>query len=250
VTALLLAVLVAQAPAEPQPFLHAFALKSALAGPIDWTRVALLASPREGQRGTPAFISRRKLKATEGVFRVTRLDQTAAADPVLPRHRRASWVIDFDEPAFTPAWEAALAQLGPKPEPRAVVAFASGYLTRKSYDRGFDVASYVATHRQGDCTEHAVFLAALLRRFGIPARGMVGLALVPTEGEPQAFGHMWVEAHVDGRWRVLDAAIPESFGVGYAAGGELVNEGPGYVMGLVTALNSLEFSRLELVAAP
>jgi hypothetical protein len=78
----------------------------------------------------------------------------------------------------------------------------------------------------------------------------VGLALVPTEAEPQAFGHMWVEAHVGGRWRVLDAAIPQSLGVGYAAGGELVNEGPGHVMGLFSLLSSLEFSRLELVAAP
>ena len=245
-TALLLSLLLAQT--GDQPFLHSVALESQLEGPLDWSSVALEVTPRDEHAGESAFITRRKTKLKGGVFLVDRLDQLATADAVAPRYRKASWVIDFDQPGFTAAWDAAVAALGKKPTVDAVTAFASGYLTRKSYDRGFDLASYVATHRGGDCTEHAVFLAALLRRFGIPARAVVGLALIPTAHKPLAFGHMWVEAYVDRRWRVADAAIPAELNVARLPAGELVDEGPGYALSLVTQVNTLAFQRLELKA--
>ena len=59
---------------------------------------------------------------------------------------------------------------------------------------------------------------------------------------------MWVEAYVDRRWRVADAAIPAELNVARLPAGELVDEGPGYALSLVTQVNTLAFQRLELKA--
>ena len=67
-------------------------------------------------------------------------------------------------------------------------------------------ASSVLKSWQGDCTEHAVLLAALLRAEKIPSRVAVGFLYVP---RASAFApHMWVEAFVDGSWMPLDSTIP------------------------------------------
>jgi len=79
-----------------------------------------------------------------------------------------------------------------------------GHLRRKSLDWGFAGVSEILTARAGDCTEHAVLLAALLRRAGVPARLAYGFLL--TEGG--FLGHAWTEAWVDGAWRWLDASFP------------------------------------------
>ena len=72
----------------------------------------------------------------------------------------------------------------------------------KDMSVGFASAKEVLLSRRGDCTEHAVLLAALLRAQGIPARVAVGL--VYYQGK---FGyHMWTEAFLND-WRALDAAL-------------------------------------------
>jgi hypothetical protein len=64
-------------------------------------------------------------------------------------------------------------------------------------------AGEVAQTMEGDCTEHAVLLAAMLRAKGIPSRIAVGLVYVESLS---AFGcHMWTEANLDGKWIPLDA---------------------------------------------
>jgi transglutaminase/protease-like cytokinesis protein 3 len=66
-------------------------------------------------------------------------------------------------------------------------------------------AAEVAKDLSGDCTEHAVLLAAMCRARGIPARVAVGLVYVP---EPSSFGgHMWTEVFVRGKWIPLDATL-------------------------------------------
>jgi hypothetical protein len=244
---LLVSAVLAQSGSEQ--FLHQVALESDLKGPVDWASVVLEVTPGD-RTAQAAFVTRRRAKKERGgIIRVSRIDQLLASDRVVPRHRKASWVIDFDQPAFAPAWDAAVAAVGERPTIDAVISFVAGYLTKKSYDRGFDLASSVAIRRGGDCTEHAVFLAALLRRFGIPARAVVGLVLIPTENEPVAFGHMWVEAF-ETRWRVADAAIPPQANPAYLPAGELAEEGPGYALSLMGQVTSLDFARLRLTAGP
>lgn len=73
--------------------------------------------------------------------------------------------------------------------------------------RGFDIASRVAESRAGDCTEHAVLLTALLRAHGVPARVVLGAAVVLSAKQLSAWGHAWTEYFDVKRWQRLDAAL-------------------------------------------
>ena len=97
---------------------------------------------------------------------------------------------------------------------RAAVAL-ERYVDREVKDKNltqaFATAAEVAKSREGDCTEHAVFLAALCRARGIPARVAIGLVYMQGAG---AFGyHMWTEAYIDRRWIPIDATLAQG-GIG------------------------------------
>jgi len=105
---------------------------------------------------------------------------------------------------------------GPEGAPPAEVAqrlrdFVAGYISKKDLSVGFATASEVAQSREGDCTEHAVLLAALGRVRGLPSRVVAGLAYVPEyQGKQAILGyHMWAQFYLDGRWVDYDAALPE-----------------------------------------
>jgi hypothetical protein len=78
-------------------------------------------------------------------------------------------------------------------------------ITQKNYNTGFATAADVAQSLSGDCTEHAVLLAALLRARQIPARVAVGL--VYSEQDQWFAFHAWNEAWVNNRWVPLDATL-------------------------------------------
>ena len=80
---------------------------------------------------------------------------------------------------------------------------------RKDYSRAFDSAADVARKLQGDCTEHAVLLAAMCRARGIPARVASGLVAYR---EGFAY-HMWTEVWITDRWVPLDATLGKA-GIG------------------------------------
>lgn len=88
-------------------------------------------------------------------------------------------------------------------------AFVRDYIRTKSLDVGYASALEVVRAPEGDCTEHAVLLAALARASGIPTRVVDGLAYAPGfGGRDQVFvPHAWVQAWTDGRWRGYDAAL-------------------------------------------
>jgi len=74
------------------------------------------------------------------------------------------------------------------------------HIKEKNLDTGFATAVEVAETRSGDCTEHSVLLAALLRSAGIPSRVVAGLV-----GYGKSLvGHMWTEVHIE-EWVPLDA---------------------------------------------
>lgn len=78
-------------------------------------------------------------------------------------------------------------------------------VTKKDFSQAFATAAEVAESREGDCTEHAVLLAALLRACEIPSRVAIGLVYVESAG---GFGyHMWTEAYLEGQWIPLDAIM-------------------------------------------
>lgn len=78
-------------------------------------------------------------------------------------------------------------------------------LVKKNFSTAMASAGEVAKSLEGDCTEHSVLLAAMLRAKGIPSRVVVGLVYVDSLS---AFGgHMWVEANLEGHWIPLDPTL-------------------------------------------
>lgn len=88
-------------------------------------------------------------------------------------------------------------------------------MVNRDFSIGFATASEVMKTKQGDCTEHAVLLAALCRAIGVPARVAMGLVYLEGAGE---FGyHMWTEVHLHGEWYALDGTL----GKGGIGGGHI-----------------------------
>jgi transglutaminase-like putative cysteine protease len=123
---------------------------------------------------------------------------------------------------------------------RRLTRFVHEFVGSKDLDTGFASASQVVRSRSGDCTEHAVLLAALLRAEGIPARLVTGLAYLDEfAGAESVFGyHMWVQAAIDaeeraqsagaaGRWIDLDPTLPWGFGATHIALGHSDLSGAG-----------------------
>jgi len=81
-------------------------------------------------------------------------------------------------------------------------------ITNKNYSLDFANAIEVLETKSGDCTEHAVLLASLLRAAGIPSKVVVGL--VYTDYPSPSFGyHMWDMAYLGNKkWVNLDATLP------------------------------------------
>jgi hypothetical protein len=93
----------------------------------------------------------------------------------------------------------------------ALETFVHRAIKKKDFSTAFATAAEVAEKLSGDCTEHAVLLAALARARGIPARVAIGLVYMQSQ---QRFGyHMWTEVHVKGRWIPLDATLGQG-GIG------------------------------------
>lgn len=95
----------------------------------------------------------------------------------------------------------------------ALERFVGEHVDYKGLGVGFATASEVCRTGEGDCSEHAVLLCAMLRSAGIPSRAVTGLVYADGfMGERHIFGyHMWSQALVetDGeeRWIDVDAAI-------------------------------------------
>ncbi|MCE9589410.1 MAG: transglutaminase domain-containing protein [Planctomycetes bacterium] len=169
-----------------------------------------------------------------GYQRVTWGDERTAVvavdldDPVNPvadlpgeAHRRATPMLNFKDPEVQKLLDNAV-KSNPefKTATKAQTAewvrrYVHGFINSKDLSVGFASASEVARTRQGDCTEHAVLLAALLRGAGIPSRTVSGLIYVDRfMGQQGVFGyHMWAQAWFtekgQSRWVDLDATLPD-----------------------------------------
>lgn len=74
----------------------------------------------------------------------------------------------------------------------------------KSYTSNASTPQQVLANRAGDCTEHALLVAALARAAGLPAREVAGLLYLDGTG---LFGwHQWAEVYDGRRWVSVDAA--------------------------------------------
>jgi len=147
-----------------------------------------------------ANVTVRRIDPASKVVLSTENDQPTeehlAASPLIQVHDQAvrelasSVPVDPEQP-----WKSAL----------ALESVVHQVIQEKNFSKGFLSAADVAQQREGDCTEHAVLLMALLRVHKIPSRGALGLVYVDHTPTPGFAYHMWVEAWIEDRWIPLDA---------------------------------------------
>jgi transglutaminase-like putative cysteine protease len=162
----------------------------------------------------------------------------ASREPAGKQHRRASFLIDYDAPDFRAVHDEVERAQGKKPKIADLAEFVGRYITTKNLSRGYDVASVIARRREGDCTEHAVMLAALARSFGVAARVVHGIVLVDEGKRVHAFGHAWVEfrdaAASAATWQPADAALPPSLDRQYVPMDVVEEEGASFGLRMFT----------------
>lgn len=72
--------------------------------------------------------------------------------------------------------------------------------------RGVEGAEFALRHREGDCTEHMLLAAHLLKLNGIETRQVLGVRLAEGQMSVSAQSlHNWVEYQLDGRWHLFDS---------------------------------------------
>lgn len=148
-------------------------------------------------------------------IRAGRKDGNAEAPADLPTEadRQSNSMIQSDDRLVASLAEGAVAkETNPWQTALILEKFVHSYISQKDFSQVFASAAEAAKSKEGDCTEHAVLLAALCRAKRIPARVAVGL--VYTNRDTFEY-HMWVEAYIDGRWIPLDATLGHG-GIGAA----------------------------------
>ena len=161
----------------------------------------------------------RQIRLPGGRWRLERAAAPSAAEAAqLPvtgsptgdeaRYLAPSPLVPFRDPAFNgllqrlalptglPRWELA----------KRVTSFVFDWITEKDFTVGFASALEVCRTPRGDCTEHGVLAVALLRRLGVPARGVTGwVGLGDTLGL-----HFWVEVKLRDRWVPVDPTFDQA----------------------------------------
>ena len=121
-------------------------------------------------------------------------------------------------------------------------------MKKKNFSTILGSAAEVARTMEGDCTEHAVLLAAILRSQDIPAR--VAIGLIYSERLGGFGGHMWTEAWLDGHLVPLDGTLGQG-GIGVChiklADSDLCEGGPAPVTAFMPLMSLLNDVKIEVV---
>jgi hypothetical protein len=160
--------------------------------------------PELPSEGSQRFV---RLDARRGRVEVDLLRASAAApgDREDPRWTKAGGLIDSDSAEVRALLREAKfagdgsATASSSAKARVLRLLVARHLVRKDMRTAFGSASEAARTQSGDCTEHAVLLAALLRAAGIPSRVASGLVYVPDlDGKGPGWGwHLWTQALVE-----------------------------------------------------
>ena len=196
---------------------------------------------------TAVFLSKvdgmRVLDVDLDAVRIASTARPTAAVAIEDKFLRNSFVIDFEEESVLTLQDDFLAEYGTSPAAEELREFVYDHIGNKTYARSFDLASIVAANGEGDCTEHAVLLAALARANGFYARVIFGTVIMDVDRGLSAYGHAWTEIHDGSGWEIMDATLSvresESQGIRYLPVSILEDEGAGYSFGLFGLLNSM-----------
>lgn len=146
---------------------------------------------------------------------LTRGGSLATAEDEKIDYLAASGMLNWRDPAVEALLKKALPLEIPDETARAEAlrTFVHRTISTKDMSVGFASASETARTLTGDCTEHAVLLAALMRGANIRSRVVSGMVYVDGFAEQKhVFGyHMWAQALIntaDGaKWVDFDAAV-------------------------------------------
>jgi hypothetical protein len=120
------------------------------------------------------------------------------------------------------------------------------HVENRNFGHAMATAAEVAETRAGDCSEHALLLAAICRAHGIPTRVAIGLVYVPAT---QSFAyHMWNEAFVGQHWVTLDATL-DRVGAGHLKMADVAFENTASLAKLsrmMTSMGKLKIEWLEV----
>jgi transglutaminase-like putative cysteine protease len=168
----------------------------------------------------PAGLAQRVLPAEQGVVLVTvrqvTPDRPSELDvkpqPPEPGDLESNALVQSDHPRIIAIAESVAGSVDdPWFAAQLLERHVHGRLNKADVSQVFGSAAQVAEQKQGDCSEHAVLLAAVCRARRIPARVAVGL--VYSAPEQSFLYHMWNEVWIRDRWIPLDATLgPESVG--------------------------------------
>ncbi|QDT35683.1 transglutaminase-like domain-containing protein [Stratiformator vulcanicus] len=142
--------------------------------------------------------------------------------------------------------------VGSETDPGRVAVAMEKYVARKmdstDLSTGMASASEIARSMKGDCTEHAVLLAAMLRARKIPSRVAIGLVYI--QRRSQMGWHMWTEAYLGGKWVPLDATLG-SGGIGPAhlklADASFADDGPAPLSAMLPVMDFIGEASVEIV---
>lgn len=199
--------------------------------------------------GRPAAAAGQRVESIPGGFRVTvdPVGWRGGGGPPTEADTKANRWLESDDPAIRRAAREAIGDAaGAQARMRRLARWVRDHIDEKTLDVGYASARETLDARAGDCTEHAVLLAALARALGIPARVVSGLAYAPRwAGRDHVFvPHAWVEAWTGERWEGFDAALPEGFGAGHVALASGDGEPSGF-FGAVGLLGNLDIQSID-----
>jgi transglutaminase-like putative cysteine protease len=184
--------------------------------PHETRRVVYLARMKKGDpsasffKGTTQSVRRVEGNAAEITVRSVRPGVSSDGYPAEPSPGReelspGSYIQSDDarvvsmaqsvQPASTDAWSLAC----------ALERHVCEAVLTKSFAQSLATAADVAKTLEGDCTEHAVLLAAVCRARKIPSRVAMGLVYYP---QSRGFAyHMWTEVWIEGGWVPIDGTL-------------------------------------------
>lgn len=153
--------------------------------------------------------------ANSVIVRLTRpMTTTDGAVPTFPRPiprpdrkfiNSSRWINTTDDGVRRMAVIGGGAVTDPHEKCKRLTSYVASHLRLSAFSTSLRPASEVVKSKEGDCTEYAVLLAAVMRSEGVPSRVAVGFAYVPN---PASFApHMWTEAWIDGKWIPFDATL-------------------------------------------
>ena len=161
-----------------------------------------------------------------------------------------AWVQSDDAEIKQAALLQVKGKMGAQAQMIALEAFVGTHISESNLTTAYASAKEAFVSKTGDCTEHALLLAALGRAVGIPTRVVGGLAYAPNYLDQRDIfvPHAWTQAFIGDRWQSFDAALGR-FDSGHIA--LAITDGdPSSAFVGATLLGNLAIDAIEVVSDP